>query len=629
VWTLVPARLEGEERNWLLLKREEGARVARPERYLPMLATLVDEVPSRGDWLYEVKWDGYRTVARLAEGEAELWSRRGQDLTERFATVAKELGRGVKTFDCVVDGEVCALDDEGRPSFQLLQQGRGRLVYFLFDLLELDGEQLLSRPLRERRRLLEEVVDERTGPIRLSETFPDGAALLEVAREHGLEGVIAKRAGSRYAPGTRSRDWLKVKTRLSEEFLVAGYVRGERARERMGSLVLARRDEDGKLRYAGQVGAGFSEVEIDHVLARLEPLRRETTPFGRVPDDPRLRKKGKVVWAEPRLVAEVDFSEWTDDGRVRAPSFKGLRDDLGPTEEEVRRGSRAVRLTRLDQAWWPDLGIVKADVVDYYRRIAPVLIPHLRDRPFTMKRHYHGPRSPFEWVKDAPPEAPSWIRVSPQPAKSRGGELVRYPLVNDELALLWMIEFGCVDLHVWTSRADRPDRPDVVLFDLDPAGVPFADVVRAARLLRAALDALGLDSYAMTTGGEGIHVRVPIARRHGYEEARGLADVVADALVRSSRGLVTVERALARRHGVFVDTKMNGHGQQIVAPYSVRPLPQAAVATPLRWEEVDEALDPSVFGMRAVLERVEREGDLAEPLLRGRQRLGPALARLA
>jgi hypothetical protein len=192
-----------------------------------------------------------------------------------------------------------------------------------------------------------------------------------------------------------------------------------------------------------------------------------------------------------------------------------------------------------------------------------------------------------------------------------------------------MVEFGCVDLHVWTSRVDRPERPDVVLFDLDPAGVPFADVVRAALLLRAALEALGLDSHPMTTGGDGMHVRVPIARRHGYDEAREFADVVAGALVRTSGGLVTVERSPARRRGVFVDTKMNGHGQQIVAPYSLRPRPQAAVATPLRWDEVDEALDPARLGMAAVLERVEREGDVAGPLLGGRQRLGPALARVA
>jgi bifunctional non-homologous end joining protein LigD len=295
---------------------------------------------------------------------------------------------------------------------------------------------------------------------------------------------------------------------------------------------------------------------------------------------------------------------------------------------ELRARGRSVRLTRLEQAWWPELGLVKADAIDYYRRIAPVVIPHLRGRPFTMKRHFNGPRSPFVWIKDAPPELPDWIAVSPQPAKSRGGALVRYPLVEDELALIWMVEFGCIDLHVWTSRADLPDRPDVVLFDLDPAGVPFVDVVRAALLLREALEALGLESCPMTTGGGGMHVRVPIARRHTYEQVRDFAAVVARALAAASDGLITLERSVARRRGVYVDTKMNGHGQQVVAPYSLRPLPQASVATPLRWEEVDDTLEPARFGLAEVAARAGREDDPAAPLLRGRQRLGAALGRI-
>ena len=279
-------------------------------------------------------------------------------------------------------------------------------------------------------------------------------------------------------------------------------------------------------------------------------------------------------------------------------------------EAQVRRGRRVVRFTHLDRLWWPDEGLRKADVVDYYRTLSPVLLPHLRGRPFTIKRHYTVPRGPFAWEKDAPAEMPDWIARCPQPARSRGGELVHYALVNDELALLWLLEYGAVDLHVWTSRCDRPDRPDFVLFDLDRAGVAFADVVEAALLLREALDALQLESICMTSGGEGLHVRVPLARRHTHAEAREFAQAVAVALAGASGGLVTVERSPARRRGVYVDTKMNGHGQQVVAPYSVRPLPGAPVATPVRWEELDDELDPRSFSLHAVLERVEREGDL-------------------
>ena len=282
-----------------------------------------------------------------------------------------------------------------------------------------------------------------------------------------------------------------------------------------------------------------------------------------------------------------------------------------------------------DQHWWPKEGIRKRDVVDYYRAVAPVLLPHLRDRPFTLKRHYNGPRSPFEWIKDAPPELPDRFPVAPLPAKSRGGELVRYALVNDEAALLWMVDFGCVDLHVWTSRADRPERPDYALFDLDPAAVPFPAVVEAALLLREALAALGLDALVKTTGGEGLHVQVPLARRHVHAEAREFCEVVAGALARTSRGLVTTERSLARRRGVFVDTKINGHGQQVVAAYSVRPRPGAPVATPVAWDELDADLEPRAFTMDVVLDRAARLGDLHAPLLRGRQQLAPVLARIA
>ena len=284
-----------------------------------------------------------------------------------------------------------------------------------------------------------------------------------------------------------------------------------------------------------------------------------------------------------------------------------------------------MKFTHVDRVYWPELGLTKGDLLEYYRDVSPVVLPHLRGRPFTIKQHYTVPRGPFRWIKDAPPELPEWIPVSPQPAKSRGGALVRYPLVQSRRALLWLVDYGVIDLHVWPSRADRPDRPDFVLFDLDPAGVGFGEIVDAALVLRDGLTALGLDSYPMTTGGEGLHVRVPIARRYSHAEARRFANVVGGALARASEGLVTVERRREHRRGVYLDTKMNGHGQQIVAPYSVRPLPGAPVATPLRWDELDLRLDPAAFTPDAVRARIERDGDLLAPLLRGRQRLDVVL----
>ena len=406
-----------------------------PRTYLPMLATPADTVPTGDGWLFEVKWDGYRVIARVDGRRATLASRRGQHLTERFDAVAKALPEALRHDDCVVDGEVVALDREGRPSFSLLQQGRGRLAYFVFDLLELDRGPLLDLPLDERRARLTDTIVSDSAVVRLSDVFDDGAALMDVAVTQGLEGVVAKRPHSRYRPGTRSRHWLKVKARRREELRVAGWVRGEGARERLGSLVLARPDERGQLVYAGNVGTGFTERTIDEVLAALRPLARERSPLARVPADPRLRPP-RVAWTEPRLVADVEFTEWTHEGHVRAPVFRGLR--AAPREElQARRGRRSVRMTRLDRLLFRDDGITRAELVDYYRAAAPVLLPHLRGRPLTIRRFYTVVEGPSVWEKDAPPERPSWLRTCPLPAKSRGGEVVAYPVVDDELAVLW------------------------------------------------------------------------------------------------------------------------------------------------------------------------------------------------
>jgi bifunctional non-homologous end joining protein LigD len=264
-----------------------------------------------------------------------------------------------------------------------------------------------------------------------------------------------------------------------------------------------------------------------------------------------------------------------------------------------------------EQLWWPELGLRKRDAIEYYESVAPVLLPHLRNRPFTIKQHYNGPRSPFRWLKDRPAEAPEWIPTTRQPAKSRGGAIVEYVVVRDLRTLLWLVDYGAVDLHVWTSRIDRPERPDVVLLDVDAKAQPFAAVVEAALLIRDALGALELESVPMTTGGDGMHVRVPIARRHTYDDARSFARVMAETL-----------RRVGRRE-VKLDVKMNGHGQQVVAPYSIRPVPAASVATPLRWDEVGEGLDPARFTPIEVIARIEREGDVAERLLEGRQSIAP------
>ena len=641
VWTLVPAKLDGNPKNWLLLKkREDGAEQPRRRRkYVPMLATLAKDVPAGNDWLFEVKWDGYRAIVDLHGGEATLTSRKGNDLTARFESVAKAIERSVKTPDCVLDGEVCALDEEGRATFSAMQQGKSgtRYVFVAFDVLEVEGEPLIDLPLSERHKRLAALLDRRNRVVQLSEAFEDGHALFKAAQEQHFEGIVAKKRDSRYFPGKRTRDWLKIKTHGRQEFVIAGYTRGQGRRSgRFGSLILGYWSGD-ELVYAGNVGTGFTDEEIDRLLRKLKRLERKEAPFSEVPKLPKVRKDA-IVWVEPKLVAEVEFVEWTHDGRLRAPSYQGIREDKPaedvrreePMTNEIRKGKRLLKLSNLDKPFWPDEGITKGDLLAYYRAVAPTLVPHLKDRPFTMKRYPDGAYGKFFFQKDAPKHMPDWIptvelMVSTR-EKPRQRRKISAPLVNDELALLWMVNMGCIDLNTWYSRIDKPGRPDFVLFDLDPSDdVGFKETVEVALLVKRALDALELESIVKTSGSDGIHVLVPIARRHTYDDTREFSAIVASALARTHQGLVTTEWTRAKRRGVLIDSNQNGEGKTIASVYSVRPREGAPVSTPLRWDEVNEKLDPREFTMDVVQSRIDRHGDLFEPVLRGRQSLSAAL----
>jgi bifunctional non-homologous end joining protein LigD len=442
---------------------------------------------------------------------------------------------------------------------------------------------------------------------------------------------MAKKLDSRYCEGKRTRDWLKVKTHGRQEFVVVGYTKGAGRRARsFGSLVLGAYGDDGRLTWVGNVGTGFSEKTIADLLERLEPLRVDESPLAVVPKMPRVRKTD-VVWVRPQLVAEVRFAEWTHDGHLRAPSFQGLREDKAP--REVHPESTRVKLSNLDKVFWPDEGITKGDLIDYYRAVAPVLVPHLRDRPFTMRRYPDGAAGKAFFQKDAPKHMPEWIPRHPAYVSTRESpprkKWIQAPLVNDEDALLWMVNMGCIDMNTWYSRVDKPDRPDFVLFDLDPSpDVGFAETVQVALIVKAALDALGLASFPKTSSADGMHVLVPIERRYTYDDTREFSEIVARAIARAHQGLATNEWSKSKRRGVLIDSNQNGEGKTIASVYSVRPRPGAPVSTPLRWEEVDADLDPLSFTMEAVLERIERHGDLFEGVLTTRQRLDRALSAL-
>jgi bifunctional non-homologous end joining protein LigD len=637
VWALVPAGLDGDSRNWLIVRQDGLADEVK--RYTPMLATASESLPQDEGWVYEPKWDGFRAIVTVAGGDVTLTSRTGKDLTDRFRQVARATRLAVRATEAVLDGEICALDERGRSSFSLLQEGKGVLALVLFDLLELDSEPLLTLPLQERRVRLERLVDISAGGVVVSPQFEDGPALLAAAREQGLEGVVAKREDSPYLPGRRGSDWRKVKVKRRQEFVIAGYTKGAGRRAgRFGALVVSVH-EAGGLRWAGNVGTGFTDAEIERLLSLLRPLERKDTALSAVPRMPRVRSS-HLVWVEPSLVAEVEFAEWTHEGRLRAPVYVGLREDKlardvrreqTPLPSVLRHGKRTLRLRNVDKLFWSEEGITKGDVIAYYREVATVLVPHLKRRPFTMKRYPDGWQGKHFFQKQAPSHMPAWIKRAPFPATTRDGEtrMIEYALVDDELALLWMVNMGCIDMHAWSSRVDRPERPDWVIFDLDPSDdTGFSEVVSVARLVKETLDLLDLEGFPKTSGSRGIHILVPIARRHTFADAREFAGIVAGALARAHPGLVTTEWARMKRKGVLVDANQNGFAKTTACVYSIRPRPGAPVSTPLRWEELVPDLDPTGFTMEVVLDRVARGGDLFLGVLNREQSLTRALRSL-
>ncbi|MEO9176738.1 MAG: DNA ligase D [Gaiellales bacterium] len=596
----------------------------------PMLAQLARVLPAGDEWEFEVKWDGIRIVARVTGGGALLWSRGGNDVSGRHPGIVEALVAAVGEHDAIVDGELCALDEHGQASFSLLQRGEGSRVLYAFDLLELDGESLCERSLVERRAALELLLEGASDEIRISRSFEDGEGLLALARERGLEGVVAKRRTSQYTAGKRPGTWVKVKTTREETFAIVGFTRGQGRREgALGALVLGERRPEG-LVWAGNVGTGLTDAEIDRLLAELRPLARTDCPLAVFPKMPRVRK-GDITWVEPLLHCEVSYLERTHEQRLRAPVYVS-QVDVGPLPlerpvAELRRGNRTLVLKNLDKVWWPELGITKGDVVDHYRDLAEVVLPHLHGRPFTMLRYPDGVGGKRFFQKDTPTHAPDWLRVAPLPA---GGRTIRFPLLEDELSLLWAIGMGCIDLNVWCARADRPERPDAVIFDLDPAEpASFEEARQVALLVRDVLASVDLRAYPRTSGSRrGLHILVPIARRHTHAEARELVASISGQLALAHPELIATSWTKTERRGVLIDANQNGYGRTTAWAYSVRPRPDALVATPVTWDELATPLDPATFTMDVVHQRVARLGDLHRPVLEDAQSLGKALRAL-
>lgn len=611
---------DGARAEWLVFRaRAAGPGApdprARFRELRPMLAVSDGAPFDDPDWSFEIKWDGYRALILVSPDGGEIRSRTGRDMTAAFPRLA-DLRRAFDCQEAVVDGEICVLDDTGRAVFHDLQAGRGVVTFVVFDLLQIDGEWLVELPYTERRaRLRAAFVPDVLPQVMFSDdVVGDGRALFAAIAAQGGEGVVAKQRSSPYLPGGRLATWRKLKVRHEVDALIGGWMPGEGSRRTsFGALVVGRMQE-GKLVAIGRVGSGFSDAATRDLRRRLDRLAIDECPFVSPPADALGAR-----WVRPVMECRVSYSEMTPDGVMRAPVFMGMADhepqeratpvlDLGGPELRVRDGEREVKLTNLHKPFWAAEGITKGDLLDHYARVAHALVPHIADRPMVLKRYPNGWDAPHFFQHAIPDTAPAWIR---RVSLAKSDDTVTYAVVDDPLALLWLVNLGCIDLNPWHARVASIGLADYVLFDFDPQeGVPFDAIAEAALLLRDELTAFGLRAHVKTSGSRGLHVLVPIVPAP-HDAARLFAQLVAQRLVARRRDLVTTETAKARRGvRIYIDANQNGYGKTIASVYSVRPVPGATVSTPVGWDELAGGIDPGRFTMAAVAERVAQRGDV-------------------
>ncbi len=694
---LFPLGRDGSTQDWMIHRMDpptEPGREPMPDHVVPMLARIGELPPDQQRWSFEVKWDGVRAIAYAKPGRLRLESRNLNEITASYPEVRGLLGDlGMR--EAVLDGEIVAFDKAGRPSFERLQRRmhvasasviRRRMadtpvLYAIFDLLYLDGHSLMALPYAERRAALEAL--ELSGPAWRVPSAHAGAGrrLLEATREQGLEGVVAKRLDSRYEPGRRTGAWIKVKNTRRQELVIAGWLPGEgRRSDRIGALLVGYFDRD-DLRYAGRVGTGFTDQTLDQLAERLSPLQRDRSPFAPAPKLPR-----NAVYVEPSVVAEIEFIEWTQEGVLRAPSFKGLRDDVDAREVVLERGApgtpattpqkarigtktapkpdpdtapgpnpnpdpnrhpnpatpealfdevdrlpdgsmivltggRRLKLSNWDKVLYPETGFTKGDLIAYYARVAPAVLPHLRDRPLTLKRYPNGVEAQFFYEKNSPSHRPDWVQTA------RMGD-IDYTLAQDRPTLIWLANLADIELHTSLALAPGPERPTMMVFDLDP-GPPagLLECGEVALVLRGLFEQLRLQSAAKTSGSKGLQVYVPLNTPVTYEQTKTFARRIAELLEQRMPELVVSRMTKRLRAGkVLVDWSQNDAHKTTVTVYSARARERPTVSTPVAWDEVERARsagDPTLltFDTEAVLGRAAEQGDLFAAVLSAKQAL--------
>lgn len=693
-WLIILARLSDLNQDLLA----EGTPSTMPPAVTPMLGVLSEKVFDSPDYIYEVKFDGMRAVSFLrGDGSLSVMSRNRKEQDFRYPELVDLAGHFLAE-ELVVDGEIVALDEQGISRFQLLQ-GRFNLTgaadienaaratpayYYIFDLLYLNGRDLTALPLERRKAILERIFMPRQY-IRLSEWVAQrGEAMFAFARQHGLEGVVAKRRQSTYRQ-KRSRDWLKFKAVRQQEFVIGGFTEPRASRAYFGALLLGLY-EGGDLVYTGHVGTGFSDEALGRLHGLMKPLRQRNPPFKGQP-----RPNEPAHWLKPELVAEVRFAEWTREGLLRQPVFLGLRFDISPREcvMEEKPGAaapsvagseraaeaapsgpvssqpaapepappaegptggpflfpampepladdmrlavagRQILLTNLKKILWPDEGYTKFDLINHYNRVSQFILPHLAGRPLTLKRYPDGIEAGPFFQKEAPPETPGWVRTEVIASESgRRRERIRYLICEDLPVLLFLANLACISHNPWLSTLPDLERPDIIAFDLDPVDPDdFEACVEAALLIKDKLGTFGLRGYPKTSGATGMHIYVPVHPKYTFGQARQFAEIIALLCHGERPDLITLEQPVARRAGarLYLDFLQNVKGKTLASVYSVRARAGAPVSTPLDWSEIRAGLRPTSFNIVNITDRLREKGDLFAGALSDRQDLLGAL----
>ncbi len=601
-----------------------------------MLATLSDKAFNDPEWIFEIKWDGYRAIAELEPDNVRLYSRNGLSFSETFPPVYQALTQ--INHQAVIDGEIVVLDDQGHPSFQMLQQYREDpahpLIYYVFDLLSLDGKDLKTLPLIQRKELLKHLLDGiPNSVIRFCDHIPkSGKDFFDQVVQMGLEGMIAKHIDSGYAVGVRSRQWLKIKNHNSVEAVIAGYTEPKGSRKHFGALILGEYN-DGQLRYIGHAGTGFDDKLLNEMMMRMKPLIMSKSPFKE-----KIKVNAPVTWLKPQLVCEVKFTEQTQEGLLRHPVFLGLRIDKSPEEvvksndtmahqtsetatKEDKKvsatgknmiiGGHEVKLTNVNKVYWPGEKIKKGDMLAYYEKMAPVILPYLKDRPLSLKRTPNGISTKGFYHKDAGENAPSFV-ITEKVESDSSDKVIDYIVCNNGATLLYVANLGSIEMNPWNSTRLKPDHPTYIVIDIDPSeNNSFEQVIDTALATQQVLEKAGVTYYVKTSGATGLHIYIPLGNKYPYEQAREFAHIIAMLTQELVPDFTTLERSIKKRGDrIYIDYLQNNRGQTLASAYSVRPVPGAQVSAPISVKELKRGLHPSQFNIFNMPKRIEKLGDL-------------------